>query len=61
MERRLIPGIFCHKKYGVEVKLKDLANLKDDRNLNYFYLGGYETKDNGNYDYMEFNKRRICY
>jgi hypothetical protein len=47
------------KKYGVEVKFNDLANLQQSRNSNYFYLGGYETKDNGHCDYMEFNKRRV--
>ncbi len=46
------------KKYGVEVKFGDLGDLQMGKKSNYFFLGGYETKDNGHCDYVEFNKKR---
>lgn len=49
------------KKYGVKVKFGDLVDLQMGEKSNYFFLGGYETKDNGHCDYMEFNKKRVKY
>jgi len=47
------------KKYGVKVRFEDLADLQMGKKSNYFFLGGYETKDNGHCDYKEFNKKRV--
>jgi len=48
------------KKYGLKVDFKDISDLQIwGKKQNYFYLGGFDTKENGHCDYMEFNKKRM--
>ena len=48
------------EKYGLKVEFKDIAGLLEwGKKQNYFYLGGFDTKENRHCDYMEFNKKRM--